>query len=308
MTWRISAEHLELAQEVVARHLQPTALVPATAIHPMAWTKLEHTQVTRSFKVRGALTKIASLGRAEKAAGVVTASAGNHGYGLAFAARLMEVQARVFVPASTPQSKRDGIASLGAELVVLDEPGYDAVEREAIAYGEEHGATFVSAYDDPFVAAGNGGTLGLEIFAGMPDLAAIIAPVGGGGLMAGLVAAREKAGRNVRLIGVNTAASPGMVRSLEEGRAIEELPPAETLAEGLEGGVRESTFEIVRDANVEMHTVEEDAIAEAMRFSEQVLGQRIEGSAAVGVALARTTDVIESANGPVLIILTGGNV
>lgn len=307
MPWEIDDEHLDLALKVVREYLQPTALVPATAIHANAWTKLENTQLTRSFKVRGALTKIASLARAERNAGVVTASAGNHGLGVALAGKLMDVRVRVFVPKNVPAVKREGIAGFGAEIVVSEEPGYDAVEREAIAWGEENGATFVSAYDDPFVAAGNGGTLGREIFEGMPDLSAIIAPVGGGGLMAGLVAARARTGRNVTLIGVNTAASPGMYRSLEEGRAIEELPPAETLAEGLEGGVRESTFRIVQDAGVEMHVVEEDAIRDAMRFAEQALGQRVEGSAAAAIALARTTEIVSSANGPVLIILTGGN-
>jgi len=307
--WEITDEHLDLAQNVVEVYLQPTALVPATAIHPNAWTKLENTQMTRSFKVRGALTKIASLARAERNSGVVTASAGNHGLGVALAGKIMGVGVRVFVPKNVPPVKRDGIAGLGAEVVVSEEPGYDAVEREAIAWGEQNGATFVSAYDDPWVAAGNGGTLGLEIFAAMPSLSAVIAPVGGGGLMAGLVAARARSERtDVRLIGVNTAASPGMYRSLSEGRAIEELPPAETLAEGLEGGVRESTFQIARDADVEMHVVEEEAIRDAMRFSEKTLGQRIEGSAAVGVALARTTDIVSASSGPVLIILTGGNV
>ena len=306
--WEITDDHLDLALRVARQHLQPTALVPATAIDPRAWTKLENHQHTRSFKVRGALTKIASLARAERDAGVVTASAGNHGLGVALAGKVMDVRVQVFVPSGVPAVKRDGIAALGAEVVVSEAPGYDAVEREAIARSEQSGATFVSAYDDPFVAAGNGGTLGLEILEAMPTLSAIVAPVGGGGLMAGLVAARRRSGRSdVRLIGVNTAASPGMLRSFEEDRAIEELPPAETVAEGLEGGVRESTFRIARDAGVEMHAVDEDAIRDAMQFAERVLGQRIEGSAAVGIALARTTEIVSTAGGPVAIILTGGN-
>ena len=309
MSWEITDEHLDLALNTVREYLQPTALVPATAIHAHAWTKLENTQLTRSFKIRGALTKIASLARAERSTGIVTASAGNHGLGVALAGKLMDVKARVFVPKNVPEVKRAGIEGFGAEVIVSEEPGYDAVEREAIAWGEENGATFVSAYDDPWVAAGNGGTLGLEIFDGMPDLAAIIAPVGGGGLMAGLVAARARSGRSkVRLIGVNTAVSPGMYRSFREGRAIEELPPAETVAEGLEGGVRKSTFRIAHEAGVEMHVVEEAAIRDAMQFAQQTLGQRVEGSGAVGIALARTTEIVSTASGPVLIILTGGNV
>lgn len=306
--WRIGAEHLEVARRVVAGHATRTPLVPAPTVHPRLWLKLESHQHTGSFKVRGALTRMSVLTEHERAAGVVAASAGNHGLGVAFAAARLGVRARVFVPAQTPAVKRDGIRELGAEVVVRDEPGYDAAEEAARRDAEATGAVFVSPYDDPWVAAGNGGTVGFEVLEALPRVDAIVCPVGGGGLVCGLAAARAALGRSHALVGVNTQASPGMLRSFEEGRAIEALPPAATLAEGLEGGVRPTTFLLAREAGVRMQAVSEEAIADAMRWARDVLGTPVEGSGAVGLAWVRGALASLPGDGPVVVVVTGRNV
>ncbi len=308
--WTIDAEHLERAAHVVGKHALVTPLVPAPKLGARAWLKLETDQRTGSFKFRGAIAKLASLTPAERRLGVVAASAGNHGLGVAEAASRLGIGARVYVPKTAPLVKRDGIAGRGAHVIVSSGAGYDEAEAEARKAAEELGAVFVSPFDDPWVAAGNGGTLGAEIFAQLAKVDAVVAPVGGGGLMAGLAAARAAAGRDtVKLFGVQSEACPAMKRSIEKGEAIEAMEAdGETLAEGLEGGVSKASFALVRDAVERIDTVSEEAIAEAMRFAEESLGVTVEGSAATVIAWARThLDALEG-DDAVVLVLTGRNV
>ena len=318
--WRITEGELLEARRVVDAHALRTPLVPAPSIDPRVWLKLETRQHTGSFKVRGALAKLASLARAERSGPIVTASAGNHGHGVAFAAGKLGMEVKVFVPKNTPRVKLEGMRSRGAEVVVTEEAGYDATEALAREEVEREGGVFVSPYDDSTVAAGNGGTVGQELFGlpagaeglgstlGMGEVGALVVPVGGGGLVCGLAAARDHVGSGAKLVGINCEASPGMARSFAEGRTITELPHAETLAEGLEGGVSPSTYTNAMAAGVEMHTVGEDAIAEAMRFAKHTLGERVEGSAAAGLAWVRANLGEIPGTAPVVVILTGANV
>ncbi len=306
--WRIGTEHLEQARGVVRRYATQTPLVAATAIDPRVWLKLECHQHTGSFKVRGALTRLSVLTDEERGQGVVAASAGNHGLGVAYAARKLGVRAKVFVPPGTPAVKVEGIGALGAEVVVGDTPGYDAAEEAARREARARGCVFISPYDDPWVAAGNGGTVGLEIFESIGSPDAVVCPVGGGGLICGLAAARDAGGRDVDLVGVNTEASPGMFRSFEKGEAVETLPPAPTLAEGLEGGVRPTTFLLAREARVRMELVAEDEIAAAMRWARDVLGTPVEGSAAAAIAWVRRCVARLPGDAPIVVVVSGGNV
>ena len=311
MAWELDDRHFEVARRAVERHALRTALVPAPALGPDIWLKLETEQHTGSFKVRGALARLAALSGAERSAGVVTASAGNHGLGVAFAARVMGVEARVFVPRDTPLIKREGIAGHGARVEVMAEPGYDQAEAKARAAAAKTGEVFVSPYDDPYVAAGNGGTIAEEILEQLGALDSIVMPVGGGGLLAGVAAEVKRSGRSVRLVGVQSEASPAMTRSLEEGRAHETWEPAPTFAEGLEGGVAAGSVERAKAAGVAMHLVTEAAIADAMRFAHSQLGLRVEGSAAVPIAWALGEghrEPARTAGGARVLIITGRNV
>lgn len=305
--WTITDAHVDHAIAAVAGAAVRTPLVHAPAIGPRVHLKRETAQHTGSFKVRGALARLSALDASERARGVIASSAGNHGLGVAFAASRLGVRARVYVPQHTPRIKRDGMVRLGAEVVVTGAPGYDATERIARAAAAREGAVFVSPYDDPFVAAGNGATIGLEIWSELPG-ATVVAPVGGGGLVTGLGAARRRLGSRARVVGVQSEASPAMARSFEEGRALEVFEGGRTLAEGLEGGVSATAYHHVRAILDRVELVTEAAIADAMRFAEASLGEIVEGSAAVVVAWAREHAAVAPGSEPLVLVLTGRNV
>jgi len=306
MSWSITSAQLESASDVVSKHAVETRLLAVPALGENVWLKLECEQHTGSFKFRGALSRLAALDSSARARGVLTASAGNHGYGLARAGTLLDVPVTVFVAASTPAVKREGIAAAGATLEVIDVPGYDAVEARAKEAAVERGLPFVSPFDDPVVAAGNGGTVMAEILRACPTVRTVVAPVGGGGLMAGIAAARRWSDADFAIIGVQSEACPAMVQSLAEGRARLTYEGTATLAEGLEGGVSRATFEIARDELQGMHAVTEAQVADAMCFASTELGLSIEGSAAVVIAWLKLH--VSELDGPVVGVVSGGNV
>ena len=276
------------------------------------WLAYEHLQITGSFKVRGALL---ATSRAKKdGQGVVTASAGNHGAGIAFAAHHLGVSATVVVPATAPEKKKNRIAAFGAKLIEIS-GSYDDAEDHAKELARASGSRFVSAYDDEQVVIGNGASLGFEItlaLGGIPDV--VLAPFGGGGLSTGLAwafaeDAGEALGASRRVYGVQSEVSPVMAKSLVDGRAIERFTPrTRTHAEGLEGGISQAAFERARSAIGGVVVVEEFSIASAMALALNELGQVIEGSAAT--ALVPVAEGLPTAlrGGDVLCVVTGRNV
>ncbi len=306
--WTIESHHLDHARRVVSHHAVRTPVRHAPELHPRLWLKLETAQHTGSFKVRGALSRLASLTPDEREVGVIAASAGNHGMGLAWAGARLCIPVRVVVPRVAPAVKRDGIAALGAELRIVPVDGYDEAEEAARREAHRSGRVFVSPYDDPWVAAGNGGTIGMEVLEDQPSADIIVAPVGGGGLMSGLGAAAEARGSEARLIGVQSESCPAMARSLAEGHAMERCSGAPTLAEGLEGGVSPTAFANVVRVVERVDLVSETEIAVAMRRMRDHLGLVVEGSAATTIAWAERFLDREPGDGPVVAVLTGRNV
>ncbi len=307
-SWRIGPEHVRFAREAVAAHLRPTPLQPLPAVHPRLWVKRETEQPTGSFKVRGTFTRMLRAKR-EGHQEVITASAGNHGQGVALAARRLGLRAVVHVPSATPEVKRRAIASLGATLRLV-EGSYDDAEAAARQEARRRCLPFVSPFDDPWVAAGNGATLAQEVFDTLPNVAVFVLPVGGGGLLAGLAAALSLAPTpDITLIGVQSEACPAMARSLAEGRPIERMTATgPTLAEGLEGGVSVSTYEAARAAGARVQTVSERRIAEAMVWAHRHLGWTLEGSAAAALAWVLAHREALPSERPSVLVSTGGNV
>ncbi len=294
--------------ERVRRLTRVTPLVPAPALSRRTgadvWLKLESLQRTGSFKVRGATARLAALAQTG-ARRVIAASAGNHGLGVAFAARRLDLDATVLVTAQTPEVKRAGIAALGAAVEVAGQD-YEAAEVEARRRaGADPSLTFVSPFDDDHVIAGNGGLLAREILAQLPDVHTVVTPVGGGGLAGGLGV--ELVPRGVRLLGVQPEANCAMKRSLEEGRAFERYAGGPTLAEGLEGGVSERTFRMAQDYCPEIALVSEVAIRKAIVFAYRTLGHKCEASAAVTLA-ALLEDALPVQGRRVVLVITGGNI
>ena len=268
------------------------------------YLKAECLQHTGSFKLRGAYHKIASLSAEEKTKGVVTASAGNHAQGVGFAATRFDIPARIFVPEIIPRNKLEAIQKYKVEVVVEGKL-FDEAHAAALADAQKSGRVFIRAFDDALIMAGHG-TLGLEMLEEISDLDALIVPVGGGGMIAGVATAAKTINPNIQIIGCQSTASCAMARSLEETRPYLTFPSKETIAEGLEGGISEITFKLGSRLIDRMVLVEEDEIRSAIRFLLEHQRLVVEGSGAVGVA-ALLHDRWSNPGSKTGVVLSGGN-
>lgn len=302
----------ELAAEAasfLAGRVRVTPLEPSPALSGRMGVpvdmKLESLQVTGSFKLRGAWFAVHRLGDAARD-GVATCSAGNHGLGLAWAAREAGVPARVYVPASVDTAKEAGLQALGAEVVKSPFDGFDDTEEWALERCRADGMPYVSAYDDEAVMAGNGGALALEILDQAPDAATVVLPVGGGGMAAGLSVPFLGSVPDGIVVAAQLASCPALVRSLEAGHAVTRMPHAETLAGGLEGGLGGLAFPLLQRAVTQVVTVDEGAVWDAVRWMLDEHRLLIEPSAAVAVAACLSGEV--QASGKTIVVISGRNV
>jgi threonine dehydratase len=259
-------DHIRAAARVVATHARRTPTVYSYTFSESAgcdvFLKLENLQRTGSFKVRGALNKIESLSAAESARGLVAASAGNHAQGVALAAKLSGARATIVMPESTPLIKIQRTEGYGAE-VVLHGATYDEAQRRARELAGERGATLVHPFDDASVIFGQG-TIGLEVLEEVQDVDAIVVPIGGGGLIAGIALAVKALSPSVRIVGVQAAGAASMVRSLESERVIT-IDRPETIADGIRvGRPGDLTFGVVSRLVDACVTVEDREITEAV--------------------------------------------
>ncbi len=261
------------------------------------WLKLECFQRTGSFKLRGAVNALLAL---PAGAAVITASAGNHGLGVARAAAMLGLAATVVVPETGSPAKVDALRASGAELLLVGRT-YDDAEAAARDLSRQRDATFVSAYNDPRVIAG-GGTVALEVLADVPDIQTLLVPAGGGGLISGVAVAAE--GRTV--VGVQSEASPALEAAFHAGRRVV-VDVRDSLADGLAGNVEEGSLTIGLMARhvADVRLVSETQIAAAMRWLLEHEHVLVEGSGAVGVAAL--LGGFRPA-GPVALPLTGRNV
>lgn len=290
----------------VAPHLRTTPLRFEPSLG--AWLKCEHQQITGSFKLRGALNKVLGLEAEQAARGLVAASAGNHGLGVAHAARLRAARATIVVPAQAVPAKVEAIRALEAEVVHAD-GDYAAAEAEGRALAERRGAVWISPYNDPAIVAGQG-TLALELLGQVPAEAtgetwAVLIPASGGGLLAGMGLVLKALWPRARVIGVQPAASPYLHAYLTRGtmQGVDEQP---TLADGLAGAVEAEsiTLELVRDVVDEIVLVDEPAIESAIQRLARLAGEVVEpsGAAALAARAALPDDL------PCVAVLTGGNI
>jgi len=268
------------------------------------WLKLENLQRTGSFKVRGAMNKVLSLDAEVRARGLVAASAGNHAQGLALAAKLAGVPATIVMPESTALIKIRRTEHYGAE-VVLHGATYDDAQREAHARVAAEGRTLVHPFDDADVIAGQG-TVALELLAQVPDVEAVVVPIGGGGLIAGMALALRALRPEVRIVGVQAEGAAPMALSCAAGKPTTVARPT-TIAEGIRVGFTgELTFPIVHALVDEVVTVSDDAITEAV--VQMLLMSKVvpEAAGAAGVAALLAGKVAGTRN--VCAVLSGGNI
>lgn len=298
------------ARDLNAGRIRSTPTVSSPSLSAQAGLpvhlKLEQLQVTGSFKYRGASNAVLNLSDAEKSRGVVGVSTGNHGRGLAQAAKDAGVRCVICMSSLVPANKVQAIGELGAEVRIVGK-SQDEAQVEVNRLVADDGLVMVPPFDHPDIIAGQG-TLGLELVETLPELATVVVPVSGGGLIAGVALAVKAVNPDIRVIGVSMERGAAMAESQCAGKPVlvEELP---TLADALGGGIgldNRHSFALVRDLVDELLLVDEQQIAEAIRHAHWKEKQVIEGSGAVGIA-ALLSGKVESA-GPIAVVLSGCNI
>jgi threonine dehydratase len=306
----VTREHIVAARDRIAAFVLRTPLVRSRLLSVTAgcdvFLKLESRQHTGSFKPRGALNRILAMDGSERVHGIVAASAGNHALGVAHAAEALALQGvRVFVQRTAAPAKIAKLRQFPVELRLVGET-YDEAQAAALDDARRSGASFVSAYDDPLVIAGQG-TAGLEIVEDLARPDFVVIPVGGGALAGGIAIAVKAACPEAKVVGVNPEASPSALLSFREGRALDPFPHGPTLAHGLAGGYGKVPFAASRDLIDEVVLVSEDDLRHAMAAlidSDQVLAEA-SGAAGLAAVLARK---IHGLHGKVVVVVSGGNV
>ncbi len=268
------------------------------------YLKCENLQRTGSFKVRGAYTRIARLSDAERARGVVAASAGNHAQGVAFAAGLLGASATVVMPERAPLPKVEATRSYGASVILHGSSVEDALS-EALSFAERTGAVFIHPFDHPDIVAGQG-TLGFEIVEQCPGVRTVLIPAGGGGIAAGVTVAVQSLDPDIRVIGVQAAAVPGLIASVAAGAPVQ-VAGAPTIADGIAvhrpGDI---PFGILSSSGAQLVGVSEAAPARALLLCLERAKQVVEPSGAAGVAAL--LEGLGDVEPPVVVVLSGGNI
>lgn len=267
--------------------------------------KLENMQTTGAFKVRGAYNKLANLSPEERAKGVVAASAGNHAQGVAFSATKLGMQSTIFMPIFTPPLKVLATKGYGANVVLTGE-SFDDSFLASQEYTKQHDASYIHPFNDPLIIAGQG-TIGLEIYEQQPDVDAVIVPIGGGGLIAGIAMAIKEMNPKVRVIGVNAAGAASMVAS-REANEIVSLPSVSTIADGIAVKTPGTlTFDIIQKYVDDIVSVTDTEIAHAAYLLLQ-RGKLLAEPAGVTSVAAALFNKVDLRGKNVVPVVSGGNI
>jgi threonine dehydratase len=310
MSFAVTPQEIAQAQQRIRANIFRTPLresfLLSERIGARVFLKLENWQIGGSFKLRGALNRMMEMSDGERARGIVTASAGNHAQGVAYAARMLGISpATIFVPLTTPRAKLDKLREFPVTVRTVGQT-YDDAHKAAEGYRSETGATFIHAYDDPRTVAGQG-TIGLEILEDLPNVDAILVPVGGGGMIAGIAIGVKGKSPQTKIIGVQPAASPAMRDSLRDGRCYEDYAAGPTICDGLAGGIGKICFEVAQELVDDVVIVEEEETKIAIRALAEMQQLMVEGSGAVGVA-ALLSNKVNLAGKQVAVVISGANI
>jgi threonine dehydratase len=306
----VTLTQIEHARRRIATTIQPTPIRLSAGLSEKTGVpvhlKLEQTQTTGSFKLRGAANAVLNLTDDRKAHGVVGVSTGNHGRALAYAARRNGVRCIICMSSLVPENKVEGIKAQGAEVRIIGTSQDDAqVEVDKLV--REQGMTMIPPFDHPDVIAGQG-TLGLDLLEQVPDTEAVLVQLSGGGLISGVAAALKAKKPDIRIIGVSMERGAAMYECQKAGKPVQVAEMA-TLADSLGGGIgleNRLTFNMVRDLVDDILLVSEAEISAAVRYAYWHEQQVIEGSGSVGIAALLTGKF--KPQGPTLALLSGGNI
>ncbi len=297
------------AYKLLKPRLHHTPLTPSRTLRDITsadiYLKAENMQRSGSFKVRGASYKLSRLSEEQYSRGVIAASAGNHAQGVAIAAAQYDISCTIVMPETAPLAKVTATQGYGAE-VDLHGFTYDDAYQYCLELQQESGATFIHAFDDPDIIAGQG-TLGLEMLSDLPDADALIVPIGGGGLIAGITIAARALRPNIRIIGVQAEGAAGCRTSLDAGE-LRTLPSIATIADGI--AVKRPgalTFPVIQHLVDDVVLVNDEAIIGAVLLLMERSKMLVEGAGAAGVA-ALLSEVVKLQGKKVLVPLTGGNI
>lgn len=304
----VALDDVTSARRVLGDRIHRTPLLGSTELSrrigaPLSF-KLENLQKTGSFKVRGVLNKIATLGPEERARGLLAASAGNHAQALAWAATAEGVASTVVMPGDAPQTKVQATQEYGA--TVITEPDRMNLFSRAEELTRERGLTFVSPFDDPYVIAGQG-TIGWEILEDLPEVGTVVVPIGGGGLISGIAVAIKSQRPGARVIGVEPEGAAKMWRAREAGRPVR-LDRIDTIADGLAAPFAgELTFSLVQRYVDDLVLVSDDEIRQAMFLLLERCKVLAEPAGAAALAALLTGKAAFVPDAPVVAIVSGGN-
>ena len=303
----ITLDKVKDAANVLKSIIRETDMIYAQNImdNSNIYLKTENLQVTGSFKVRGASYKIVNLPNEEKEKGVIACSAGNHAQGVALASQKSGIKATIFIPATAPLSKVEATKKLGAEIKLIDGV-YDDAYKAAVEYQKETNGTFVHPFDDVDVIAGQG-TIGLEILEQLPDVEAVIVPIGGGGLIAGVAYAIKQLKPDCKVYGVQSQGAGSMYQSFINKKVLE-LPTVNTFADGT--AVKrpgDLTFELCQKYVDDIITVTDDEIASAILALMEKQKVVAEGAGALSVAAAMFNKLPIKGKKTVCVV-SGGNI
>jgi len=310
MNLAVNLEDIKTASNRLKNYVHHTPLLRGDKLDKVinceVYLKPECLQITGSFKLRGATNKMLTLTDEEKAKGIIASSSGNHAQGVAYAANKLGIKTTLVLPENAPLTKIEGTKALGAKVVLY---GFDSIQRYKKLYEimDEEGYVLVHSYNDPTLIAGQG-TVGYEIMEDMKDLDAIVVPLGGGGLLAGIAVAVKEMNPNVRIIGVEPAAIPRYSESRKHGKPVE-VPMQNTIADGLMiTKTGDNTYPIIEKYVDEIIIVSDEYIYKALYevvFKTKLV---VEPSAVIGIAAAIAGKIKYESNDKICFVLSGGNI
>ncbi len=305
----INLETIKKARERIKEFIRNTPLIHSEYLSQICngniYLKLENLQPTNSFKVRGAFNRLLQLSPEERRNGVVAASSGNHAQGVALAAEILKIAARIVIPTNISMTKLSKIKKY--DVNIIQEGEFDTIEKKAREVSLEKNLAYISPYNDIEVITGQG-TITLEIFEEIAQINSIIVPIGGGGLISGVALAAKSLNPNIEVIGVQTKGASTMYASWKAGKIVN-TKEFQTIAEGLLGGLEPGalTFDIINEYVDKIILVDEDSIRSAISLLWEKEGQIVEGAGATTVAcILEEKEVFAQKN--VVAIISGGNI
>lgn len=304
---RLKPDAVRAAAERIAQHIRRTPLVRSPELSRAAggdvYLKLENEQITGSFKLRGAMNALGALSPEQRAQGVVASSAGNHGMGVAYAAKALGINAKIYVPRTAPDVKKAGIRSLGAELDD-SQPDYDAAMDAAKAFGAQTNKKYINPCLGDELLAGQG-TVALEILEELPEVRSLAVNVGGGGLLGGCASLVRRERPDVRIYGAQSVNTAAMSKSLKANRVVD-IESVPTLADGLAGQIDDDALDIGKHALDDLVLLSEAEIAAAIAWFAKEHNTRVEGAGACAAGAVLLKKIRPET--PCAVVVSGGNI